>query len=277
MSSPSARIGLAAVVASVIVAAIFLSRSAGLRAPQGSSGSNTGIELQVPDTTVGAQQAGKQETGKPTPFPTVMLPPMTPVPLDGDKDFDASPTPGFYLPPTPLPGDPYILQVAADGVPPSVDEATGQAQLVVSGLVKQVGPARWTTSDGSRPANPHLPGNRDYIVTPVTIQVTNALKGSNIGLGAELTLQAFGGVVGQDRVEWLHDKDNLYQTGQQVIVFLVPPSASDPLQTSGNRQLWQSIERYTVDANGRARNSHSDVPAQQLLDEISRATQTLSP
>ncbi|MDQ5825939.1 MAG: hypothetical protein M3441_17225 [Chloroflexota bacterium] len=199
------------------------------------------------------------------------------MPSDGDPGFDAPPTPGFYVPPTSLPGEPYILQVAADGVPLTLDEATNEAQIVVSGVVKQVGPARWTTPDGSRPANPHLPGNRHYIVTPVTIQVTSALKGGNgnIGLGSELTLQAFGGEVGQDRVEWLHYKDNVYQAGEQVIVFLVPPSTSDPLQTAGNRQLWQAIERYTVDANGRARNSHSDLPVQQLFDEISSATQPL--
>jgi hypothetical protein len=276
MSSRSRRSALAAIFAvttvAVLLAAIWLPQW------QQQGGSHAGVvQLQVPTAATEAQFSGKEgEVGPPTPFPTVILPEMTPVPPGGDASFDATPTPGYYVPPTRQAGDPFILQVSVGMIAHTADQVTNEAQAVVVGVVKQVGPPRWTTPDGSRPANPHLQTNRDYIITPVIIQVTNAPKtgkATGLGPGAELVLQAFGGQIGEDKVEWLHDQDNLYQVGQRVVVFLAAPTGQDRLQTIGGRPAWVTLDRYTVDANNRARNWHSDMPVEQLLDIVGNAAQ----
>ncbi len=276
MTSSSQRIALIAGLSLAFIMAVALLASTWFPSNKEMADSRAAsVELQVPTATSGVPPDGKQgEVAPPTPFPTVVLPEMTPVPPGGDKDFDATPTPGYFVPPTPQPSDPIHLQVAAGMVPLTVDQATNEAQVVVMGVVKQVGPARWTTPDGSRPADPHAQSNRDYIVTPITIQVTNALKGGSLVPGTELTLQAFGGQVGRDKVEWLHDKDNLYRVGQQVLVFLAAPGGADALQTIEGRPAWMQVERYTVDPEDKARNWHSNIPVQQLLDQVRNAAQT---
>ncbi|HKP53378.1 MAG TPA: hypothetical protein VJ183_12100 [Chloroflexia bacterium] len=245
---------------------------------QTSGNSASSVSMQVPTVPSQAQPGKLGETGPPTPFPNYPLPAMTPVPPGVDPGFDATPTPGYYVPPAPKPNDPYVLTIGVtQGIATTKDNAE-LSTLIVDGIVKQVGPARWTTKDGARPANPFAEDNRHYIFTPIVIEVGSSLKeAKGIGSGSELVLLAIGGQVGQDRVEWSHDKDNIFEVGQRAILFIREARPSDPIQTVDNRPLWQVVERYTVTPDGRARNWHSDMPTQQLFSEIDAAVQSTRP
>jgi hypothetical protein len=260
------------VVAAVVALAIIAQGGKGsLGKP--SEDNTSSVAIQVPTS-----EGKPGESGPPTPFPTYSLPPITPVPPDGDKDFDATPIPGYYVPSTPKPGDPYVLSIDVTLGKSTTKETADLSTLIVDGIVKQVGPARWTTTDGKRPANPWAKDNKDYIFTPVVIETSSSLKeAKGIGTGSQVMVLAIGGQVGQDRVVWTHDNDKTFKVGQRVIVYLRETKPSDPIQTVDNQPLWRLIERYTVTADGKAQNWHSDIPMQQLLSEIDAAVHSTKP
>jgi hypothetical protein len=147
-------------------------------------------------------------------------------------------------------------------------QSTLSAAAVVIGTVQQILPARWTTVDGLRPADPRAPANRETIFTPVLLTPQQYLKGSRPD--SVLTVAAFGGTVGQDSVDRQVDDIDKFQPGQRVIVFLVPQGLGSTTTLNGV-PLWGLTERYTLTADGKAINSNKSVAAAQLLTEVQSA------
>jgi hypothetical protein len=150
-----------------------------------------------------------------------------------------------------------------------VDNAT----TIVRGTVRHVPPARWSTPDGRRPANPHDPkGTGNFIYRPVVMQVEEYFKGEQPR--RELVLFARGGTVGQDSHDYCGDPLYTFQEGEQVVLFLSPLAAGlgpIPPATPGGPPLSAIVEHYTISAEGQATNIRRQVPLQQLLDEIQAA------
>lgn len=202
------------------------------------------------------------ERGVPTPFPTVLLPPMTPVPTS--SGLPPTRTPPVITPPSmPQPSDPFNLTVAAARFPNtriSVNEATN----IIIGTVKEILPARWSTVDGKRPPNPHIEGLADVIYRPVVFEVEQYYKGK--GNEQELVLVGVGGTVGQDSMDYASDDLFTFQVGERMIVFL-----KGSQYVLNGRPLATVVERYTITTDKQAKNDFRAVPHQVLLDEISAA------
>ncbi|HEX8599202.1 MAG TPA: hypothetical protein VF952_11885 [Chloroflexia bacterium] len=278
-------LGLGFLLLTTIMAALILTGTIGQPGRglvQLGQSDSSSVALQVPilpSATIPFQ--GKPgETGPPTPFPTYSLPPMTPVPPNGDQDFNNTPTRGFYIPPTPLPTDPYVIHINTTLGYSTIEESTELSDLVVMGTIKHVGPAQWTTADGKRPANPRDPGNRHYIFTPVVVQVSNSFKGLNAGAGVagtEVVFLTVGGQVGQDKIVVSSNNDTLFEVGQQEVLFLNETKPMDVVQTFDNRPLLKLRGRYTVTADGMATNWYSSIPLAQLIEEIEKAAHKTTP
>lgn len=276
----------------VVVMAFVTFRRAGEPILQSSSEGEQEAALQVPELPSPIETAPATFAPVPTPLtpipiteatpfsqptPLTPIPTITPLPPGfKDPEFEGTPIPIQATPPsTPKPSDPFNLGVIADGIPPSTEKSTKRSGIIVVGTIKQVGPARWTTPDGKRPANPHAADNKDYIFTPVLLQVETYLKGRQ--LQTELTLLAFGGRVGQDSVTWESDRDKIFQEGERVVVFLERARPAHRIEVLDNRSLFWPLERYTIQEDSYATNRHSKLPLQQLLSEIQVALRKPSP
>lgn len=235
------------------------------------------------------------ETGVPTPPPTWIAPPMTPIPTHANPDIwkncPAFAGQGWY--PTPAPGEstacptpvpthtaepapaadaPWISRVCVTPNLPEDDTVVSRyttgAPVVVIGTVRRVAPSRWTTGDGRRPANPFgqdaLGPSFQTIITPVDVAVEQYLKGT--GPEAPITLWAYGGTVGRDTVDMCGSTYQIFEAGQRVVVFL----KSRGVTTSGE-QLFDVVARFTVEANNEATTDGYTIPLPQLLDEIRKA------
>ena len=202
------------------------------------------------------------EEGVPTPFPTVLLPPMTPVPTS--SGLLPTRTPPEITPPSmPQPSDPFNLTVAAARFP-NTRVSVNEAASIIIGTVKQILPARWSTADGKRPPNPHIEGLADIIYRPVVFEVEQYYKGK--GNEQELVLVGFGGTVGQDSMDYDSDDLFTFHVGERMIVFL-----KGSQYTLNGRSLATVVERYTITTDKQAKNDLRTVPHQVLLDEISAA------
>ncbi len=154
---------------------------------------------------------------------------------------------------------------------PYLPRTTREATVIALGTVVQVYPARWTTPDGRRPANPRDPTTRESISTPVLVEVEHYLKGPQPE--QRLLIFAPGGKVGQDGVEvWLSGRlQYQYREGERVVVFLDQrPYGS--ARTLDGRALWQPLStHYVVGADEQASDGFHTLPLQQLLAEIADA------
>lgn len=230
---------------------------AGAAAPAGYAGQPSYATAQPPSLTR-------------TPFPTYPAPiHTTPVPPNPNPPQKLTPAPGQIPTPRPTsrPSDPYTVITAGTGIP-DVQLMTKEATVVVLGTVRQVLPARWTTPDGRRPANPHDPANRESIATPVLVEVEQYLKGQQPQ--RQLIVFAPGGTIGQDRVAVnLNGRDQFaFREGERVVVFL-DERLRGSARTSNGSPLWNPLSGYyTVNEDGQATNGFRTVPLQQLLDEI---------
>ena len=254
-----------------VAAYLFLAQAGKGSVTQAAQKSASSQAMEVPRVPNGTQSAGDSQAldVASTPFPTVNLPPMTPVPPGSDPGFDATPTPGYYVPPTPRPSDPYIQHIAVTEGVGSTQESASFSTSVIDGEVDEVQPARWTTTDGIRPANPWADDSVHFIFTPVVVIVSDTLKpAKGIGTGTQLLVSAIGGQVGQDQVVWTHDNDQVYTVGQRVILFIRETRPSDPIHSINGIPLWSPLERYTVTSGGMATNWHDTLPMQQLLSDI---------
>lgn len=233
------------------------------------------------------------ETGVPTPAPTIVLPPMTPIPTNavpdiwkncpafaGRPDYP-TPAPGESTtcptpvphrePPTPKPNDPFVIRACVAPDPPDdpniTKRETQSSPIIVLGRVQQVLPPRWTTADGRRPADPHAlidTENMAHIVTPVHIDVEQYLKGQR--RQSRIALWSFGGTIDQDITDACGSTRFTFQPGQRVIVFL-----KERGQVQGNDPVFDVITRYAISSDGQATVDDRIVPVQQLLDEIRTA------
>jgi hypothetical protein len=195
---------------------------------------------------------------RPTPAPTVVLGPMTPVPTGVYSGAPGTPPPPAPLPTTD-PSAPFDLVVQARRAS-SPQFVARQAEVIVTGTVRQVMPARWTTVNGQRPSNPHA--LTESIFTPVLIEVETYLKGQQ---QLQLLLYAPGGRVGQDVIRY-EPNDFTFRNSERVIMYLTKWD-----RLIDNKELWNIIDRYTISSNGQAVNSQRELPLQQLRVEIHEA------
>jgi len=163
--------------------------------------------------------------------------------------------------PTPLPSDPY--QVLATGTRDTFDPKiiAQDSSIIVVGIVQDILPARWTTIDGRRPANPHANSNTDTIYTPVLIKVETDVKG--LGIQQQLYLYAWGGAIGQDSATWQLDAMYQFKEGERAVLFL-----NERGQLLNNSPLWSINEHYTIDTKDNADNGYQSLPLQKLLEQI---------
>lgn len=205
----------------------------------------------------------------PTLFPTVVLPPMTP--LTGPPPTERPPAVGaeqeFFARSTPRPEDPYHLSIDAFIMPGRIEEQINKASVIVIGRVQQVGPARWTTPDGKRPHNPFALDSQATIFRPVVLEVERYLKGEQPA--REFVLYALGGVVGQDSVTWTADDVVEFVEGARVLVFL--SQVRDDSNQLGYGQIWVVWDRYTITEDDRAINTYRNEPLNALLIKIAEA------
>ena len=203
------------------------------------------------------------ETGVPTPPPTMVIP-MTPAPTLAVPDEKPPPRGPAPTPGQPQPDDPFSLIVSATRI--SDREIVLQdATVVAIGTMQQLGAAQWTTPNGQRPPNPHAPGASDSIYQPMDFAIEAYLKGDQAT--ATLRLWLAGGSVGHDTVTVSGDDRYDFQNGQRYMVYLRPIQRTHA-QGGNMPTLWQILDRYTITSDGQAVNSFGSQPLQQLLDEI---------
>jgi hypothetical protein len=151
----------------------FMPGAARVATPGGTP--SVGIPSGSPTATFAWPSPYPGQTPAPTPPAYVTMLPL--IPTQPPVTITPEPTvPVVYAPlptstplPTPNPGDPYTLYWTVTRYP-SVPFSTQSASTVVLATVRQVFPARWTTPDGSRPANPHEA--QHTIFRPVIIPTT---------------------------------------------------------------------------------------------------------
>ena len=163
---------------------------------------------------------------------------------------------------TPHPADPVRLTIVGDH-PSDIATWYDASDSVVVATVRQVFPARWTTPDGVRPANPHDPSSAATIVTPVAIEVERSLTG--VPPGQRLLLVAQGGAVGEDTIARA-DGLTAFREGERVVLFL--QARDRTLPGLPDRPVWEVLERYTVTPEGLATNPYATLSLPQLINQI---------
>ncbi len=234
------------------------------------AGTPVGTPPDIPLTATAVALVPTKPGGIPTPVSTPDGPVRIPTTVSA-PDPQYRPTPDHPLPPQPTqpPEAPISVAVIADGSP-NATRATRQATLVALGTVRQVLPARWNTSGGGRPANPHSQESRqrDTIFTPVVVQVERYLKGSRPQ--PQVHLFANGGTVGRDSVRYSGPVTYTFREGERVVVFLQEDQL-DPAAPDGG-PFWLLIDqRYLIDRGDQATDGVRTISLQQLLDEIAAA------
>lgn len=164
---------------------------------------------------------------------------------------------------TPRPADPYIRGVVVDRVP-TVAHSVRESTLIVIATVRRVLPARWTTPDGQRPANPH--SAPFTIVTPVILEIERVLKGqSSTSL---LYLSGSGGKVDRDVLDYT-GVFTTAQVGDRLILFL-RESLLWNLRIEGAIP-WAVFDHYTISEGNLVATQGQTLPLQQFLDQIAAA------
>ena len=164
------------------------------------------------------------------------------------------------------------LDVRSSGYPSSLplDEATRRADSIVDATFKEFGEPFWNTDSGQRPSGSNREILRDTnsrIFTPVTLNVTEVLKGKEIG-SRQVTLNSYGGQIGQDR---FIDEDGLYfESGQRMVVFLRDCGTERSQIRIDQGFRYRFIDRYVIDSEeiGRGVNKPGSIPLAELLATI---------
>lgn len=210
-----------------------------------------------------------------TPIATRPMPTWTALVPGVDPSFDSPrPAPAIYATPRPTlgPNDPWGGTLFLYGHPNTL-YSTRQANLIVTGTIMQVNPARWTTSDGKRPANPHALSNKDTIFRPIRIKIDSFITGSLPQ--TELLVMASGGTVGQDTLDYGSDDRTTFREGDRVLIFLTSAGSINSFRTSTGLPLWQLVDHYTIQSDGSATNTYTKIPLSELLNDIRVAQSTI--
>lgn len=202
-------------------------------------------------------------TAVPTSIGSVIIPdaPTDPYPRSDIRTPAFLPSPLPYSTPAPSAPLNIVVQAASDGNPRL---PASLSPLIVIATVLEVRPARWTTRDGSRPANPHDRQNPYGIYTPVFVQVSQVVKGAVPS--TRLALAVPGGVIGVDSIRYGDGLHN-FEVGQQVVLFLKPRNTLPPVELEG-LPTWHDNYSYTVTPTQQAVNSYQTLPLQELLNII---------
>ena len=137
---------------------------------------------------------------------------------------------------------------------------------IVIGTVRDELPARWTTRDGTRPANPHTGSYGIY--RPVVVDVEQVIKGQT---QRHIMVNAQGGQIGQDLVsEGSATPLYTFTKGEHVLLFLSEPRYAHPEMVNGVVPYLVD-DHYTLMADGHAKSYHRLETFQQLLNEIQMA------
>lgn len=222
----------------------------------------TGTPLGTPQPTLYSDPA-YPAPGQFEPTPIQYYPVPTTAAYPGPLLAPTLQTPPAGTLPTSQASDPYVLFA---GGPLDRDIShLSQSPLIVVGSVQQVIAARWTTPDGKRPTNPHAQDNPYTIFTPVTINIERVIKGK--GVNTPITIIAYGGQVGKDRVTYT-DGIDAFDKGEHVLLFLDKSPTGFVL---GTTPLWSLSEHYTFLPDGQTSNKQRTISQQQLLREINAA------
>jgi hypothetical protein len=189
-----------------------------------------------------------------TPYPT----------FPGEEETPVPETPG----PTPDPNDPFrIYEFVDPGEPYTPQSLVRRFDVIVVGTVTEVLPARWTTPDGSRPANPHETVPEEFtIFTPVVIELDappllarpeEELSSylAEISTSGRIVVATLGGTVGDDAVvtENFHHKLEL---GDRVVTALssayFDDQARQSLFATEAGAAWTPGQTYQLDNDGTA-------------------------
>jgi len=169
------------------------------------------------------------------------------------------------------PEDPYHAQVCGHPIR-DLNVLTDYASTIVRGIVKQVQPIQWSTSDGRRPPNPHARDNMDAIYRPVIVEVDEYFKVAQPH--QTLLIVARGGTVGHDSLDFCGDTTFTFTESEQVVLFLTPsdPSARPtPRETPGGPPVFDVGTHFTITPDGQATSVAQQLPVADLLDQIQAA------
>jgi hypothetical protein len=200
----------------------------------------------------------------PTPWPTINLPPMTPVPTYAATPTDEPIAPSDAdLQPSDLsqPLRLIISAVRSSNTEISVKESAS----IIIGRVKEILPAIWVTPDGKRPKDLQASDYNDIIMTPVLIEVEQFLRGSQSQ--TEILIYAVGGFVEPDEVKYTSDDLYEFIAGERVVVFIRDRGAK-----VGDNPRLEVVERYTVWPDETVSNTYRTLTLKELLQEISLVT-----
>jgi len=158
--------------------------------------------------------------------------------------------PGVSRRSTPSPDAPYLWSIAVEGVAQSFAARVRAAPAILLVTARGYSPARWTTSNGARPANPHS-GGPYTIITPERTDVVAVAKG-NYDL-PQLHVARFGGRISQDCVS---GSNSLYTGGDPIgtrFLYLLAPAEypeATPLLDDPRYRFYTVTRSYAVSPMG---------------------------
>jgi len=174
---------------------------------------------------------------------------IAPSPTLADPPFVGA-CPGGGRHPTPSPDAPYVWSIAVEGVARSFAARVRAAPLILLVVAPGYFPARWTTPDGTRPANPHG-GNPYTIIIPERTDVVAVAKGS-YDL-SQLYVAYFGGRIGQDCAS---GSNSLYTGGGPIgarFLYLLAPAGypeATPVPDDRRYRFYAVTRSYPVSPEG---------------------------
>ncbi|HMM42414.1 MAG TPA: hypothetical protein PKA95_10970 [Thermomicrobiales bacterium] len=186
---------------------------------------------------------------------------------------------------TPNPSDPFNFGIFPDqvGTGPGALGYVSVSQLIVTGHVVEMLPTRWTTADGTRPANPHegVP-QTTTIVTPFVVSLDGPpllnRTSESLDTGQVVAL-INGGIVGDDSLT-IHLPWMELAIGERVLItldanptWLNPPG---PVATSKGPGWWLTM-KWTLTDDGQAVSYLETRDATEVEAEFRAAIEFLDP
>jgi len=145
-----------------------------------------------------------------------------------------------------------------------MSERIRHANVIALGTVVEVAPPRWTTPDGTRPANPHT--GDETIYSPVVIEVERYLKGERPS--QQLGVLEPGGEIDQDAVS---RACFIFNEGDHVVLFLRPSYFKNA--TYNGMRFWAVSECFWVQDEQVTSPEGWTAPLPKVLADIEAALQ----